>query len=95
MEESKNVLRDLPDDLRDEYLQVEAGRADYDKAVDAAQKTGGEPPEPGEGIDTRSTDELQAELEKQQANLEMNMNTNPGVVEQYEKRKRDVSVLFV
>ena len=35
--------------------------------------------------------ELREELETQQANLDLNLATNPGVVEQYEKRKRDVS----
>lgn len=35
-------------------------------------------------------EQLGAELEVQQANLEMIMQTNPGVIEQYERRKEEV-----
>jgi hypothetical protein len=62
----------------------------YDKEVTAAEEQG-RPPPPPDGVDLRSLDELQAELDTQRAALELNLNTNPGVVEQYEKRKRDVS----
>ncbi|KAJ6600848.1 hypothetical protein B0H10DRAFT_1738427, partial [Mycena sp. CBHHK59/15] len=68
----------------------EQARTAYDQAVQEAEKNGEDPPMPAENVDLRTMDELQTELEKQEANLEMNTNTNPGVVEQYEKRKRDV-----
>lgn len=38
-------------------------------------------------------EELQAELATQQANLEMIMQTNPGVIEQYEKRQAEVRAI--
>jgi hypothetical protein len=93
MDTSQQMLLQLPEELRDEYQEREQARGPYDKAVEEAVKSGEEPPAPEEGIDVRSMEELQTELEKQEANLEMNANTNPGVVEQYEKRKRDVRVL--
>ncbi|KAJ7493281.1 P-loop containing nucleoside triphosphate hydrolase protein [Mycena galericulata] len=70
--ESKELLSELPDELREEYQETESAR----------------PPAPGDGVDLRTMDELQTELEKQEANLEMNMNTNPGcrrTIEQHEK----------
>lgn len=91
MAKSQEMLIQLPDELREEYRQLEKVRVAYDSAVAQAEQTGAEAPAPDENIDMRSMDELQTELEKEEANLEMNMNTNPGVVEQYEKRKRDVS----
>ncbi|KAJ7812952.1 hypothetical protein B0H13DRAFT_2143472 [Mycena leptocephala] len=93
MAKSQEMLIQLPDELREEYRQLEKVRVAYDSAVAQAEQTGAEPPAPDENIDMRSMDELQTELEKEEANLEMNMNTNPGVVEQYEKRKRDIEVL--
>lgn len=41
-------------------------------------------------VHDRTVDQLRADLEVQQANLEMIMQTNPGVIEQYEKRKAEV-----
>ncbi|KAJ7021821.1 hypothetical protein C8F04DRAFT_1273230 [Mycena alexandri] len=93
--ESKELLSALPDELREEYQATEAVRLAHEKAVQAVEKAGEEVPEPGEDVDLRSMEELETELEKQEANLEMNMNTNPGVVEQYEKRKRDIEALEV
>ncbi|KAJ7479292.1 hypothetical protein FB451DRAFT_1086724 [Mycena latifolia] len=91
--ESKELLSELSDEMRDEYQQTESARLAYEKAVAQAEKDGAPQPAPGEDVDLRSMEELRTELEKQEANLEMNMNTNPGVVEQYEKRKRDIEVL--
>ncbi|EIW76265.1 P-loop containing nucleoside triphosphate hydrolase protein [Coniophora puteana RWD-64-598 SS2] len=41
-------------------------------------------------VHARTVNELRAELETQEANLEMIMQTNPGVVEQYERRKQEI-----
>lgn len=40
--------------------------------------------------DPRSSEELETELGALQAQLDMNMHTNAGVVEQYEQRQREV-----
>ncbi|KAF7374118.1 Structural maintenance of chromosomes protein 5 [Mycena sanguinolenta] len=93
MEESQQILLQLPEELVEEYRVQEQARDAYDKAVKAAEEAGREPPVPGDDVDLRSRAELETELEKQEAALEMNANTNPGVVEQYEKRKRDIEVL--
>ncbi|KIK95336.1 hypothetical protein PAXRUDRAFT_25548 [Paxillus rubicundulus Ve08.2h10] len=44
-------------------------------------------------VHDRTVEQLRAELEIQQANLEMIMQTNPGVVEQYERRKEEIEKL--
>lgn len=82
-------MNEINPELREEYHAIEATRANYDKDLATAESDGTTPP-PAEGVDVRTLDELQAELEKQQTNLELNLATNPAVVEQYEKRKRDV-----
>jgi len=82
-------MNEIEPALRDEYQHVEATRAVYDKALASAERDGTTPPS-SDGVDTRTVDELQAELGKQQANLELNFATDGGVVEQYEKRKRQV-----
>ena len=38
----------------------------------------------------KSADDIETELEAKRAQLEMNMNTNAGVVEQYKKRQQEV-----
>jgi len=87
---SRQVISAITPELREQYNEIEAARMLYDKEVAAAEEEG-RPPPPSDGVDLRSLDELRAELETQRAALDLNLNTNPGVVEQYEKRKRDVS----
>ena len=41
----------------------------------------------------RTYADLEAEIAEQKAAQEMILNTNPGVIEEFEKRKRDVSGL--
>ncbi|KAI0787066.1 P-loop containing nucleoside triphosphate hydrolase protein [Irpex lacteus] len=43
--------------------------------------------------DPRSSEELETELGALQAQLDMNMHTNAGVVEQYEQRQREIAQL--
>ena len=43
-------------------------------------------------MDQRTAEDLQTALDNEEAKLELNSNNNPGVVEQYEARKRQVSV---
>ncbi|KIJ69821.1 hypothetical protein HYDPIDRAFT_78852 [Hydnomerulius pinastri MD-312] len=44
-------------------------------------------------VHERTVEQLRAELEVQRANLDMIMQTNPGVVEQYERRKAEIENL--
>lgn len=44
-------------------------------------------------VHDRTVEELRAELEVQKANLDMIMQTNPGVMEQYERRKTEIEGL--
>lgn len=94
LDRSRDALNNAEPPISEEYQQIENARVEYDTALKNANERGGPMPD-GTGVDLRSVDELQAELETQQANLEMNLNTNPGVVEQYEKRKRDVCLSLV
>ena len=89
LERSRNVLAAASQEIQKEYADIEEIRLTYEKESELANKQG--LPEPdASGVDFRTVDELQAELETQRANLDMNLNTNPGIVEEYEKRKQDV-----
>ena len=93
LERSRNVLAAASAEIQKEYAAIEEIRLRHEKELDLANKQG--LPEPdASGVDYRTVDELQAELETQRANLDMNLNTNPGIVEEYEKRKRDVRGFF-
>lgn len=89
LERSKETIKSTTEELRNEYDNIAAARVKYEEEV----KRGAEPT--GEGVDLRSYEELTAELDAQRAHLDITLATNPGVVEQYEKRKRDVSLSFV
>ena len=43
-------------------------------------------------MDQRTAEDLQTALDNEEAKLELNSHNNPGVVEQYEARKRQVSL---
>lgn len=89
LEATQALISDAREDLREEYQAIEDARTAYDKALLKSRKEGSTPPSM-EGVELRSLNELQTALETQRTNLEMNHAANPGVVEQYEKRKRDV-----
>ena len=94
LERSRQVLAAASEEIQKEYGTIEEVRLLYEKELELAKKQG--LPEPDRsGVDFRTVDELQTELETQRANLDMNLNTNPGVVEEYEKRKRDVRVFLL
>ncbi|KAF9236197.1 P-loop containing nucleoside triphosphate hydrolase protein [Melanogaster broomeanus] len=44
-------------------------------------------------VHARTVEQLRADLEVQQANLEMIMQTNPGVIEQYDRRQGEIDKL--
>ena len=44
-------------------------------------------------VHDRSVEQLRTDLDVQRANLDMITQTNPGVVEQYERRKNEVWLL--
>ncbi|KAJ6450196.1 P-loop containing nucleoside triphosphate hydrolase protein [Mycena sanguinolenta] len=92
-EEIPEVLLKLPQDLRAEYHVQEQAREAYDKAVTEAKEARQEPPVSGDDVDLRTMEELETELAKQEADLEVNANTHPGVVEQYETRKKRIEEL--
>ena len=93
LETSRKVLAAATEEIQNEYATIEEVRLRYEKELKLAKEQ--KLPEPdASGVDFRTVDELQAELETQRANLDMNLNTNPGVVEEYEKRKKDVRRFF-
>jgi structural maintenance of chromosomes protein 5 len=87
---SRDKIEEVSDELRDEYNIIEKDRLQYEADLKKATENNTTPP-PTEGIELRDTEQLTTDLETERANLEMNLNTNPGVIEQYEKRKKEVS----
>ncbi|KAJ7595202.1 P-loop containing nucleoside triphosphate hydrolase protein [Mycena floridula] len=83
----QEVIGDLEGEIKDEFHAVKDVRAAYDSAL--AQ---GRNPD-SEGVDLRTLDELNQALADQEAKLDFVMATNPGVLEQYENRKRAIEVL--
>ncbi|KAF7317180.1 Purine nucleoside phosphorylase [Mycena chlorophos] len=94
--ESQAALDNISDQIRPTYLDVEAARVAYAQAVKDAGDDADDVPEPEvmpEIVTRLTSDALEAELDVQTEKLEMNMHTNPGVVEQYERRKHEIEGL--
>ncbi|KAF8165900.1 P-loop containing nucleoside triphosphate hydrolase protein [Crassisporium funariophilum] len=89
---SRATLQAASEEIRNEYHALEDVRLQYDHDLENAKQNGLPLPD-SSNVEIRTADALQAELETQQAKLEMGLNTNAGVVEQYEKRKRDIEQL--
>ncbi|KAF9076995.1 P-loop containing nucleoside triphosphate hydrolase protein [Rhodocollybia butyracea] len=93
LNESRDALNNTTDEIREKYKEeIQIKRAEYDAALKVAEANGTTPPS-SEGVDLRTADEYRAELDAQEAQLELVSKTQPGVIEQYEKRKRDIEVL--
>lgn len=90
--ESRAAIDNCEPDINQLYEAIQNARFQYEKELEDAEAAGKTPPS-DEDIDLRSTEELEAEFDAQKAQLEIMLNTNPGVIEEYEKRKRDVSHL--
>jgi chromosome segregation ATPase len=89
LEQSRQKIGEVSQELRDAYDEIEGRRIEYEKDFKEAEVNNTTPPS-AEHVELRNMEQLEADLETQKANLEMNLNTNPGVVEQYEKRKKEV-----
>ncbi|KAJ3847412.1 hypothetical protein EV368DRAFT_51228 [Lentinula lateritia] len=92
LNESRDALNNTTDEIREQYNEAMAKRTEYENALQSAESNGTTPPS-AEGVDLRTADEYRAELESQEAQLELVSKTQPGVIEQYEKRKRDIEQL--
>jgi hypothetical protein len=90
LDASREKIEELDDDLRADYNQIEEARLQYDSDLKNAEKNRTTPPS-SKDIELRDAETLQVDLETQRHNLELHLNTNPGVLEQYENRKREVS----
>ncbi|KAL1705307.1 hypothetical protein EV121DRAFT_258668 [Schizophyllum commune] len=93
LDASHAALADCDPDIRAQYEEIQRKRAEYKAAVEQAKKEGRDEPEPPEDMDQRTAEDLQTALDNEEAKLELNSNNNPGVVEQYEARKRQIEVL--
>ncbi|KAF9024415.1 P-loop containing nucleoside triphosphate hydrolase protein [Hymenopellis radicata] len=92
LDDSRRALADAEPDIKERQDVIATARNTYDKDLKTAEDAGTTLPD-SDGVDLRSSEELGAELERQEAQLEITLNTNPGVMEEYEKRKRDIEVL--
>lgn len=80
--------------IKEMYEELELPRQRHDTAMDAAQKAGQPEPAPPEGMDTRSSQQMQNDVDAVVAKLELSANTNKGVLDQYNRRKEEVSLRF-
>jgi hypothetical protein len=87
---SRDTIEEVTDELREDYYKIETARVQYDNDLKKAEQDGTAPPDKT-GVELRESETLQIDLDAARHNLELHLNTNPGVVEQYEARKRDVS----
>ncbi|KAK0457748.1 uncharacterized protein EV420DRAFT_1687453 [Desarmillaria tabescens] len=90
--DSRNAIDNCDPDTNKLYEEIQNARFQYDQKLEEAEAAGTAPPS-DQGIDLRSTQDLEAEFDAQKAQLEIMLNTNPGVIEEYEKRKRDIEAL--
>ena len=93
LEESRRVLNEASLEVREEYNEIEEVRLHYEREEKEANEKGLTPPDKS-AVDFRTVDELKAELATQQARLDLTMNTNQHIVDEFEKRKRDVRFLY-
>jgi hypothetical protein len=93
LEESRRVLNEAGPEVREEYNEIEEVRLQYEREEKEAKERGLPPPD-GSAVDFRTVDELKAELATQRAKLDLTMNTNQHIVDEFEKRKRDVRFLL-
>lgn len=70
---------------------MEESRNEYDTLLSQAEENGGPPPDPAK-YDLRTSQQFASALDDKRADLDSIISTNPGVLEEYEKRERDVSV---
>jgi hypothetical protein len=91
LEASRKKIEEVDEALRLEYNGIEEKRLGYDSHFKTAQEAGRTPPS-DEGVELRDAETLRGDLETQQHNLDLHLNTNPGVIEQYENRQRQVSL---
>lgn len=90
LDDSRRAIDEAEPAIKEQHQIITNKKNQYKAELKAAEASGSTPPS-SEGVDLRTSDELENELERQQAQLEITLNTNPGVMEEYEKRKRDVS----
>lgn len=79
----------LSDEVRPIFDEIQTKRDQYDRAV----KAGEEPPCPAEEVDFRSSEEMEAAREEQQALMDITNANNGHVVEVYENRKKEVCTM--
>ncbi|KAJ3780522.1 hypothetical protein GGU10DRAFT_391209 [Lentinula aff. detonsa] len=92
LNDSRDALNTTTDEVREQYQEIQDKRTEYEQALKLAEANGTAPPS-AEGVDLRTADEYRAELESQQAQLELVSKTQPGVIEQYERRKKEIKQL--
>ncbi|KAJ8519683.1 hypothetical protein ONZ45_g3400 [Pleurotus djamor] len=91
---SRALLANIDEELYDEFDAIEKPRRKWEQSLEEAAKNKTTPPPPPEGIETRNAAEFEADLAVQRNNLELNLHANPGVLEQYEKRKAEIAALI-
>ena len=89
LEESRRVLNEASAEVRELYNEIEEVRLQYEAEEKEAKEKGLPAPDKSV-VDFRTVEELKEELATQQAKLDLTMNTNQHIVDEFEKRKKDV-----
>ncbi|KAJ8087221.1 Structural maintenance of chromosomes protein 5 [Marasmius tenuissimus] len=92
LQAAQNAFGEASEEHQAVFKEMDKKRNQYKARLKVAHEKGLELPS-DEGVDLRSSGELEAVMEEQHAQLELITKTNPGVIEQYEKRKRDIESL--
>lgn len=92
LQQSRDIVSEAREDIAEEYRKIEEARVAYDRDLEASKADGTAPPDPT-NVELRSLEELQTDLANQKSTLDITLQANAGVVEQYDKRQKDVRSL--
>lgn len=81
---SKELVDSSPEDLRERYKRIELLRNTWN----------GEGEQPDDYFPAMTSDKFREELGTLEIRLEQNRASNPGILEQYERREKEVSTSF-
>jgi structural maintenance of chromosomes protein 5 len=83
LDHSRDVLENCDPEIREKYDELDKARVEWEQVA-------GDYDVPPSRIESRNAEQLRTDLEAKHQELEMHMQTNPGVVEQFKRREKEV-----